>query len=253
MAPSVFGHDGSASDDLRPQRPGRGDGGARRARGDRQPGEPERGLEVSRPSDALEARAAAATAFTALFLGLGAVALLVGGVGIANVMLMSVLERRGEIGLRRALGATRRHIALQFVAESLAFALLGGLLGVGVGIAVSVAYATIQGWIVGDPARGPGRGARRRRSSLARSPASTRRCGRLASARRRHCGVRERVVPAGTAASGSRRPAPRGAAARRAGQPRRGRTGSRGSPPCRASGRRGAAGAGPPPRPCGPR
>ena len=68
-------------------------------------------IEVTRPSDALEARAAAATAFTELFLGLGAVALIVGGVGIANVMIMSVLERRSEIGLRRAVGATRRAIA----------------------------------------------------------------------------------------------------------------------------------------------
>ncbi len=68
-------------------------------------------VQVSRPSDALAARAAAAGAFTALFLGLAAVALVVAGVGIANVMLMSVLERRSEIGLRRALGATRTHIA----------------------------------------------------------------------------------------------------------------------------------------------
>ncbi len=113
------------------------------------------GVSVSRPSDALEARAEAATAFTELFLGLGAVALLVGGVGIANVMLMSVLERRSEIGLRRALGATRRHIALQFVAESLAFALLGGLLGVVVGVVVSVGYATLQGWIVVIPIAAP--------------------------------------------------------------------------------------------------
>jgi putative ABC transport system permease protein len=113
------------------------------------------GVSVSRPSDALEARAEAATAFTELFLGLGAVALLVGGVGIANVMLMAVLERRSEIGLRRALGATRRHIALQFVAESLAFALLGGLLGVIVGVVVSVGYATLQGWIVVIPLAAP--------------------------------------------------------------------------------------------------
>jgi putative ABC transport system permease protein len=102
--------------------------------------------EVSRPSDALEARAAAATAFTALFVGLGAVALVVGGVGIANVMLMSVLERRSEIGLRRALGATRRLIALQFVAEALILALLGGLLGIGAGVAIAVGYAATQAW-----------------------------------------------------------------------------------------------------------
>jgi putative ABC transport system permease protein len=102
--------------------------------------------EVARPSDALEARAAAATTFTTLFLGLGAVALIVGGVGIANVMLMSVLERRSEIGLRRALGATRRHIALQFVAEALILAFLGGVLGVGLGIAVAVGYALYSAW-----------------------------------------------------------------------------------------------------------
>ena len=101
---------------------------------------------VSRPSDALEARAAAKTAFTSLFLGLGAVALLVGGVGIANVMVISVLERRREIGLRRALGATKRHVALQFLTESLLLSGIGGVVGVSLGSLVSLAYAKTQGW-----------------------------------------------------------------------------------------------------------
>lgn len=109
-------------------------------------------VEVTRPSDVLEAKAAAAVAFTDLFLGLGAVALIVGGFGIANVMLMSVMERRGEIGLRRALGATRRHIALQFVSEALALALVGGVLGVLLGAGLAVAYALSQSWMPIIPA-----------------------------------------------------------------------------------------------------
>ena len=99
------------------------------------------GVQVSRPSDALEARAAAKGQFTTLLLGLGAVALLVGAIGIANIMVISVLERRGEIGLRRALGATRRHISTQFLTESAMLALLGGIAGLALGAGATEIYA----------------------------------------------------------------------------------------------------------------
>ncbi|MCY4663950.1 MAG: ABC transporter permease, partial [Acidimicrobiaceae bacterium] len=105
-------------------------------------------VEISRPSDLLEAQAAAESSFTGLFLGLGAVALLVGGIGIANVMVIGVVERRGEIGLRRAIGATRAHIRRQFLTEALTLAFLGGVCGVLLGVAVTYGYSVVQGWRV---------------------------------------------------------------------------------------------------------
>jgi putative ABC transport system permease protein len=109
-------------------------------------------VKVSRPSDALAARQATDRAFTGLLLGLGAVALLVGGVGVANTMVISVLERRAEIGLRRSLGATRGQVRLQFVAESLLLSAIGGGGGVLLGIAVTGGYAATRDWPTVVPA-----------------------------------------------------------------------------------------------------
>jgi putative ABC transport system permease protein len=104
------------------------------------------GVNVSQPSDALVAQVDAKSAFNTLFLGLGAVALLVGAIGVANIMVIAVLERRSEIGLRRALGATRRHIRIQFLAEAITLSLLGGVAGILIGAAATAIYARSKGW-----------------------------------------------------------------------------------------------------------
>jgi putative ABC transport system permease protein len=103
-------------------------------------------VDVSQPSAALVAQAEAKGALNSLFLGLGAVSLLVGAVGVGNVMLIGVLERRSEIGLRRALGATKSHIRSQFLAEAVLLSLLGGAAGVAAGIAATAIYANTQHW-----------------------------------------------------------------------------------------------------------
>jgi putative ABC transport system permease protein len=103
-------------------------------------------VDVSQPSAALTAQVEAKGAFDTLFLGLGAVALLVGAVGVANIMIISVLERRSEIGLRRALGATKNHIRAQFLAEAILLALAGGAAGVLAGSAATAVYAHTKGW-----------------------------------------------------------------------------------------------------------
>ena len=109
------------------------------------------GVAVSQPSAALVARAEADSALNGLFLGLGAVALLVGAVGVANIMVVAVLERRSEIGLRRALGATRGHIRTQFMAEALLLSAIGGTAGIAAGVLATAVYATTKGWAITVP------------------------------------------------------------------------------------------------------
>jgi putative ABC transport system permease protein len=103
-------------------------------------------VSVTNPADALIARADASAAFQGLFLGLGGIALLIGGIGIANVMVIAVLERRGEIGLRRALGATRRHVGVQFVAEAALLAASGGAAGALLGGFATAVYSAARHW-----------------------------------------------------------------------------------------------------------
>lgn len=108
-------------------------------------------VEVSKPSDALEARALVDEGLTRLLLGLGIVAVIVGGLGVANIMVVSVLERRLEIGTRRALGAGKRHIAAQFLVESALMSAIGGIGGLALGVGATALYATQQGWLVSVP------------------------------------------------------------------------------------------------------
>lgn len=124
------------------------------------PGAPQQ-VAVTRPSDALAAKNATDDSFTGLLVGIGGVALLVGGIGVANTMVITVLERRAEVGVRRALGARRRNIRDQFLVESLLLSFVGGLAGVVIGVGVTIGFALAQGWPVEIPfwAVGGGLGA----------------------------------------------------------------------------------------------
>ena len=108
-------------------------------------------VKVSRPSDALAAKNTIDQAFTGLLVGVGSIALLVGGIGVANTMVITVLERRREIGLRRAIGATRGHIRSQFLVEAVLLASLGGLGGSLIGWLITWIVATGNGWLVSIP------------------------------------------------------------------------------------------------------
>jgi putative ABC transport system permease protein len=157
IAESLYGYDGAPSTVYVRTDPNAVDATRNLLAATANPSHPDE-VQVSRPSDALAAQAAARGAFNALFLGLGAVALLVGGVGIANVMVISVLERRSEIGLRRALGATRAHIGGQFLTESILLSACGGLAGIALGVLITSAYAYGQGWSIVVPAVAVGGG-----------------------------------------------------------------------------------------------
>jgi putative ABC transport system permease protein len=115
-------------------------------------------VNISQPSAALVAQADARAAFNTLFLGLGAIALLVGAIGVANIMVIAVLERRSEIGLRRALGATKAHIRTQFLAEAILLSLAGGTAGIAAGAAATAIYAHTKGWATVIPAQAWGGG-----------------------------------------------------------------------------------------------
>jgi putative ABC transport system permease protein len=108
-------------------------------------------VDVSQPSAALTARAETQGALNSLFLGLGAISLLVGAVGVGNIMLIGVLERRSEIGLRRSLGATKNQIRTQFLTEAILLALIGGAAGVAAGALSTAIYAATKHWQIAIP------------------------------------------------------------------------------------------------------
>ncbi|WP_341974285.1 ABC transporter permease [Microbacterium sp. LTA6] len=108
-------------------------------------------VKVSRPSDALAAKNTVDQAFTGLLIGVGSIALLVGGIGVANTMVISVLERRREIGLRRSLGATKRHVREQFLFEAILLSAYGGIAGVALGWIITAVAAKANGWVVAIP------------------------------------------------------------------------------------------------------
>ena len=156
-AATLFGHDGHASRIYVRADTNRVPTVAAELARAANPASPEAVL-TSRPSDALTARLAVASAGTGLFLGLGAVALLVGGIGIANILVIGVLERRADIGLRRAVGARRSHIGVQFLTEAILLGGIGGIggiggtAGVGLGVAATTAVAVNRGWALAVPA-----------------------------------------------------------------------------------------------------
>lgn len=150
VAADLFGYDGHPTRVYVRAEPNRVDAISRLLSRSVDPSRPDQ-VAVSRPSDALSAQLAVSSSATLLYLGLGAIALFVGGVGVANVMFVAVIERRPEIGLRRAMGATQGHITLQFLAESVLLASVGGMAGAAGGAVVTAAWASLQGWALVVP------------------------------------------------------------------------------------------------------